>query len=389
MSSLRLMVLGVLGSSPFAGVAWQVLHYLEGLRRLGHDVYYVEDTGAWPYDPLRRAVTDDCSYTVSYLARVLEPHGMGGRWAYRAATDDRSVYGLSEGRLAELYTEADAILNLTGSTVLRDEHLGVPVRVYVETDPVLPQLEIASGRQRTIDLLAAHTHHVTFGENIGSPDCPVPVVGFHYMPTRQPVVLDWWRAPEAQTSGAVRLTTVGNWIQSGKDVEWNGETYRWSKHHEFLKLLDLPQRAAASFELALSSVSPEDESLLQAHGWQVVDAVALSSAPDPYRSYILGSSGEFTVAKDQNVRLQSGWFSDRSACYLAAGKPVVTQDTGFSRVLPVGEGLFSFATIDDAVSACEAIAADPPRHGRAAREIAEEYFRAETVLSRLLASAGL
>lgn len=388
MSKARIVVLGVLGSSPFAGVAWQVLHYLEGLQRLGHDVHYVEDPGYWPYDPVRATVTDDCTFTLSYLTRMLGRIGMEDRWAYRAATDDHAIYGLSESRLAALYAEADAILNVTAATVLRDEHLRVPVRVYVETDPVVAQLQIAAGNADTIGLLSAHTHHVTFGENLGGPHCPIPVVGFDYVPTRQPVVLDWWDAPPLP-DGPARLTTIGNWIQSGKDFDWNGDTYRWSKHHEFLKLLDLPQRTSATLELALSSLPAEDGELLRTHGWQIADAVALSRDPDPYREYIFGSTGEFTVAKDQNVRLQSGWFSDRSACYLAAGKPVITQDTGFARVLPVGEGLFAFATLDEAVAACEAVASDPLRHGRAAREIAEEHFRAETVLSRLLESCGL
>src|SRR5262249_1836946 len=155
-----------------------------------------------------------------------------------------------------------------------------------------------------------------------------------------------------------------SWKQSDKDIEWRGETYTWSKHHEFLKLLDLPFRAGRPFELALACDDEEALRLLAEHGWRVVDALALSKDPLPYRDYILGSRGEFTVAKDQNVRLRSGWFSDRSACYLAAGKPVITQDTGFGNVLPTGRGLFSFRTIDDVLAALDAVESSYEVHSR-------------------------
>jgi hypothetical protein len=263
----------------------------------------------------------------------------------------------------------------------------VPVRAYVETDPVLPQIEVAEGREFTIDMLAAHTHHFTYGELIGSPGCAVPVSRFHYLPTRQPVILDWWAdVPGLPTRP---YTTVASWRQSGKDVEWRGDTYTWSKHHEFMKVLDLPGRTGVEFELALSIDHPEDEALLAEHGWAVVDGGALSRAIDPYRGYVRSSRGEFTVAKDQNVRLRSGWFSDRSACYLAAGRPVVTQDTGFGEVLPTGQGLFAFGTPDEAAGAIAAIEAGHEHHSRAAAAIAAEHFAAETVLGRLLADCGI
>src|SRR5262249_55393429 len=185
----------MMGRTPFAGVAWQVLHYLEGLRRLGYDVSYVEDTGEWPYDPEQNAVTDDCTYTVNYIGRLLAWCGLGDRWAYRVAAQENRFLGPLAARAARLFEEVDALINLTGATVLRDEHLRVPVRIYLETDPVLPQVEVAQGRRFTIDLLAAHTHHFTYGENLGAPDCRVPLGGFHYRPTRQPVVLDWWEPP--------------------------------------------------------------------------------------------------------------------------------------------------------------------------------------------------
>ena len=184
-------------------------------------------------------------------------------------------------------------------------------------------------------------------------------------------------------------TTIGSWRQAGKDVEWQGETYTWSKHHEFLKFLDLPERTGEDFELALAIDDDEDEQLLRSHGWSLLDGLALSREIGSYRDYLRGSRGEFTVAKDQNVRLGTGWFSDRSACYLAAGRPVVTQDTGFGDVLPTGRGLLRFRTLDEAVAAIAEVDADYAAHAAAATEIAAEHFAAEAVLARLLAAAGI
>jgi hypothetical protein len=383
------LVLGMMGRTPFAGVAWQVLHYVEGFRRLGYDVWYFEDTGDWPYDPEQNTITDDCRYTCAFIGRLLTWCGMGDRWGYRAEAQGGRVYGISAPQAADLFRRAAALVNLTGATVLRDEYLRVPVRIYLETDPVLPQVEIAQGRQFTIDLLRAHTHHFTYGENLGAPDCGVPTTPFPYQPTRQPVVLEWWEPPTGSAANDWRFTTIGSWKQAGKDLEWNGCTYTWSKHHEFLKYLDLPRRVRRPFELALACDDAEALGLLAAHGWRVVDALALSKDILPYREYILGSGAEFTVAKDQNIRLRSGWFSDRSACYLAAGKPVITQDTAFANILPTGRGLFAFRTIDDVEAAAEALEADYPTHSRAARALAAEYFAAERVIGALMSRVGL
>ncbi|MCU1448283.1 MAG: hypothetical protein JWP02_453 [Acidimicrobiales bacterium] len=385
----RIVVLGVMGQSPFAGVGWQVLHYLEGFRRLGWDVVYVEDTGAWPYDPVANTVSADCSYALSHLGTLLARCGLEDSWAYRNAAEGGAVYGpaADAGTFTELFARADVLVNLTGATVLRDEHLAVPVRLYLETDPVLPQVEVAEGRAFTTDLLSAHTHLATFGENLGAPDCGVPVTpGFDYIPTRQPVVCDWWVTPGVP---GARYTTIGSWRQDGKDLEWQGETYTWSKHVEFLKILDLPSRLSKSVDLALACDDADDLALLRSHGWGVVEAVPLSLDLDVYRRYIATSRGEITVAKDQNVRLRSGWFSDRSACYLASGRPVITQDTGFGNVLPTGQGLFAFRDADDIVAAVDAIESDVDKHRRAAAEIAQECFRAEHVLTELLARMGV
>jgi hypothetical protein len=384
----RLVVLGIAARIPVAGVAWQVLHYLEGFRRLGFDVYYVEDTGDWPYDPERNAISEDSRYPVRYLADIMGWAGFGDRWAYRSGPEGGRLHGLSEPTLAEVLGTADAVVNVTGATVLRDEHRRVPVRIFVETDPFIPQVEVARGERFTIDLLSAHTHHFTFGESVGAADCPIPVGPFAYRPTRQPVVLDWWTAA-APPDPAAPFTTVASWRQSGKDIEWQGELYRWSKHLEFLKFVELPRRTGAPLELALTLVDDEAKRLLADHGWRLRDGLALSLDIRPYREYLQRSRGEVTVAKDQYVRSWSGWFSDRSACYLAAGRPVVTQETGFSKHLPTGKGLFAFRDLADIATALDEIAGDYAGHCRAAAGIAEECFSAESVLGRLATQAGL
>lgn len=388
MKRLRLIVLGTMASNPYAGMAWMHMQIAAGLRRLGHDVYYFETTSAWPYDPVRQTSVCDSDYALPYLQRVANSFGLGERWVYRRSYADKEWFGLDRARAEELLARADAVLNISGATRLAEEGLRVGRLVYIGTDPVVHELALAGGDENVRTLLAEHDDFVTYGENIGSPDCPIPPLPGLRAHTRQPILLDLWReGPPTRDT----FTTVGNWRQVGDDIEYQGVTYYWSKHHEFLKFIDLPRRVNPPLELAMniSRLEPEERRLLEANGWGLLDANDFTTDPWLYRDYVRTSAGEFTVAKDQNVRLRSGWFSERSACYLAAGRPVVTQDTGFGTVLPTGEGLFAFNTMDDILTAFEAIRSDPVRHQRAAQAIAEEYFRAETVLSRLLDDLGM
>jgi hypothetical protein len=400
MSRLRIVVLGTLASNPYAGMAWMHMQIAAGLRRIGHDAYYVEATSVWPYDPIRKLKVDDADYAVPYLASVAERFGLADRWAYRRSFRDREWLGPIRSRVEPLLAQADAVLNVAGATRARTkEALEIGRLVYYGTDPPYQDLAFSQGdriARRTID---QHDDFVTYGENIGTPESPVPPLPRLRARTRQPVLLDMWKdGPPSRDA----FTTVCNWKQEGHDLEFRGEIYRWSKHHEFLKFIDLPLRTRMPLELAMglqdaSTVKPgfgemipaagmtqEERTLLANNRWRLVDAHAFTTDPWPYRNYVQASRGEFSVAKDQNVRLRTGWFSERSACYLAAGRPVVTQDTGFGTVLPTGEGLFAFSTSDEALAALETIESDYGRHSRAARAIAEEYFRAETVLQRLL-----
>lgn len=404
MKPLRIVVVGTLASNPYAGMAWMHMQITAGLQSLGHYVYYMEVTSVWPYDPIRQMKVNDSNYTVPYLARVAENFGLGDRWAYRRSYSDKEWFGLSRAKAEDLLTHADAVLNIAGATRLRTkEGLKVGRLVYFGTDPVYHEIAFAKGdriARRTID---QHDDFVTYGENIGNPDCPIPPLPRLRAKTRQPVLLDLWQGGPPSKK---EFTTICNWKQEGHEIEYQGETYYWSKHREFLKFIDLPRRIAQPIELAMGladakvtrpgfgdlipavGMTADERCLLASNGWQLVDAHEFTTEPWAYRDYVQASRGEFSVAKDQNVRLRSGWFSERSACYLAAGRPVITQDTGFGCVLPIGEGLFAFNTMEDILVAFNAINSDYERHSRAAWEIAEEYFKAETVLGKLLHDLG-
>jgi hypothetical protein len=317
---------------------------------------------------------------------MLEAHGFEDRWAFRGNYPDGRCYGLTEAELLRLYREADAFLNVTGAQELRDEHLVCPRRIYVESDPVVSQIKVAQGDEEMITQLEAHDTHFSFGENFGAPDCRVPIERFDWKPTRQPVAVDLW--DHDLSAQGQPYTTVTTWQNRGRDIVYDGEEYYWSKDREFEKFIDLPVRSGRSFEIA-AEVGDDVRNHLLAHGWRHAHSLEISRDAERYRRYLQQSRGEFTVAKDQNIRLRSGWFSDRSACYLAAGRPVITQETGFSNVLPTGKGLFGFETMDDILVAVDAIESDYPAHSRAARDIAREHFAAEKVLGKLMQEAGL
>lgn len=387
-SRLRLVVLGMLGRFPFAGHAWVYLNWLRGLGGLGHEVWYVEDDSVWPYDPIQNTVTDDCSYALRHVAGCLERIGLGERWAFRLADRERACWGLSPAKLDALYSDCDALINLQGGTDLREPHMRAPLRIYVQSDATTSELRLANGDEHTRRAFADHQLMVTYGENYGAADCGVPTNGVRYLKTRQPVDLELW--PATYTPEARFFSTIGNYRQAGNDVEYRGDVYRWSKHHEWEKVIDLPRHTRQRFELALGLDEDRDREMLERHGWGLRQPLPMSlDVFGAYPEFIRESRAEFTVAKDQNVRLRSGWFSDRDACYLASGKPVVAQDTGFGNVLPTGRGLFAFGSQEEALQAIEAVNADYPAQCLAARRLAEEHFEARAVAQRFIRSVGL
>lgn len=379
-SDARIIVFGLMFDLPFAGIIAQFLNYLVGLRDLGYDVWYIEDSLSWPYDPRQRTMSSDPASSIRSVAAMLERHGFGNRWIYRCAVPEVTCFGSSAETLAELYRTADIALNVTGAQNLRDEHEELRYVAYVQSDPFGLQADVENGDVRLRNQLARHHAFFTFGELVGTTASTCPTAGIQWQPTRQPVALALW---PFDPSPGTRFTTVTSWRNDAKHRVWQGQKYYWTKDREFLAISDLPRRTSAKLELAIDGVPPEADELIE-HGWRLPDRHELTSDVDAYQSYIVASRGEFTVARDQVVRPRTGWFSDRSACYLASGRAVVTQDTGFGDILPTGDGLFAFAGTDQAVAALDEIERNPVRHGAAARAIAEEYFAAQHVLSDLL-----
>ncbi|MBI3941068.1 MAG: hypothetical protein HY315_09550 [Acidobacteria bacterium] len=374
---------------PVAGMVYLTMQYVVGLQRLGYDVYYVEAHARTPSMFMTDADDDGSGKAASFIAEMMRRfHLEDDHWAFHALHDDGRFYGLGEEQVKELYQSAALLINLHGGTRPLPEHSATGRLIYLGTDPVEVEIELHDNVQDTIDFLAPHCAFFTWGENYGRPDCKLPVSEqFKFKPTRQPVVLDLWKSDGS--TGGDTFTTIGSWYQPWRPVTLNGELYHWSKHYEFLKFLDLPLRTRQAFELALSGYEETDKQMLESKGWQVRPGLAVSQDIDCYRRYIIESRGEFTVAKDQNVRLRSGWFSDRSATYLAAGRPVITQETGFSNILPTGQGLFAFSTLEEIEQAVDRINAAYEHHCRAAATLAREHFDSAVVLRRLLSDVGI
>jgi hypothetical protein len=408
---LRIIVSGLIAQhTHLGGVTWDYLQFVVGFTKLGHDVYYIEDNGAWPYrlgqptDGPAEPITD-CSENAARLAAVMARFGLEERWAYRCGIDD-VWHGLADGRRREVMRTADLVLNISGSLQFPDDFAGRAKLAYLDSDPGFAQIAVALDRAPYAARIAMHDVHFSFGETIN----PFARGGpYHWRPTRQPILLDEWVGP-APTRAV--FTTVMSWAPY-KGTTFRGRSYG-EKGAEFQRFLELPGRIepvelevavpdpemrpgldAASPDLpaavaAFLAAEPQPTlaNLLGRFGWQVVGSTTSGSDLDSYRRYIQSSKAEWSVAKQGYVTSRSGWFSCRSACYLAAGRPVVVQDTGFSDILPTGEGLLAFTTLDEAVAGISEVDAHYYRHARAAREIAEAHFDSDKVLSRLLEDAA-
>src|SRR6266571_341386 len=390
MKRKRIVVMGFMGSMPIAGVIWQHVHYLVGLQRLGHDVYYVEDSARLPYNPETFEINNEFDYAARLLNRLSQEFGFKNRWGFCARYLPRNPSaGLPLAKIRELYRDADAILNICGTQELNDDLLVSDSILYVESDPGVEQIKIDKGERSTADYLSRHHALFTFGENVGTKTFPVPTHGFKWLPTRQPVVTDLWKTNHSPSRAAV-FTSVANWSTSGlKDITWRGEKYLWSKSREFVRFVAAPKKAGETFELATNINDAKTRARFERNGWCLRCPLQLSVDYWLYRDYIPRSKGEFTVAKDHYVRLNTGWFSDRSARYLPAGRPVITQETGFTKNYGGDVGLLTFKSLGEIVDAVKMINADYKRHARAARAIAREIFEAEKVLTSLLDRAGV
>ncbi len=395
-NKLRIVVGGFLGLLPAGGITWDYVQYPIGFAALGHDVYYVEDTRLWPIYQAAGSDWGDCSGVVAHLRRVMEAFGLADCWAYRDEASG-NCFGMSVEKVRELCRTADVFINISCSTFLRDEYRAIPARVLIDSDPMFTQVQYVSQQMFTPGepglraMIEGHTHHFTFGENVGAGDCRMPSCGITWRPTRQPVCLSHWRAIDVPANGDATYTTLMNWT-AAPPLKFDGETWG-QKDVEFLRFIALPESVpeipltvAVGQTGGAGKAFPDEEA--RAHNWQVLDPHECAPDWNAYQTFIESSRGEFSVAKETYVKARTGWFSCRSACYLAAGRPVVTQDTGWSKYLPAGAGLLAFDDLESAADSLRRVEAEPSRHARAARAIAEEFFDSGRVLGEMLKQLG-
>jgi len=374
---LRILVLGYIVRGPIGGMAWHHLQYVAGLARLGHDVFFLEDSDDYPscYVPATNSMGIDPSYGLRFISDAFARIGLPEKWAYYDAHKG-TWNGPVADRIADICADADLLLNVSGVNPLRDWFRSIPIRALIDTDPVFTQVRhLRSPAAR--EMAGRHSAFFSFGENIGG-IAAVPDDGFAWHPTRQPVVLDCWPVTVGPQDG--RFTTVMQW-ESYPSLEYEGRTFG-TKAMSFDAYRNLPKATSAAFELAVSK-PPGD---LAACGWGVRNPLEVTRDPWTYQSFIMRSKAEFSVAKHGYVVSRSGWFSERSGCYLACGRPVLVQDTGFTAWLPAGRGVLAFSNLEEAIEGVQEIDVRYALHCDAARAIAEAYFDSKKVLGRLLAA---
>ena len=375
-----IIVSGPIANKPGnGGIAWNVLSYVRGLERLGHQVTFIEEIAPEAcVDRKGAPVRFEESFNLAHFQTVTAQFDLRSALVYNRG---ERIIGSTVAELAELARRADLLLNISGHLSLEPPFDAIPSKVYLDEDPGYTQFwqVMGVGGLR----LAGHDFHFTIGENIGRDDCSIPHGDFDWRPTRQPVLLEDW--PCRFDSSASRFTTVASWRGAYGSVEYEGHRFGL-KVHEFRKFFSVPTMLDAAFEVALDILEGDaaDLQALLDNGWQVTDPRTLVADPMRFRQYIRDSSAEFSVAQGIYVDTNSGWFSDRSVRYLAAGKPVLVQDTGFRRCIPTGEGLLAFTDLDEAVAGARDIIENYQRHAHAARELAETYFSSDRILTTLL-----
>lgn len=382
------VVTGMIGTYPVGGVVWDYGQYALGLERLGFEVFYLEDSGMWSYDPTKYEYGESSEYAARYIPSSLATLSktLAERWHFRSSSGE--VHGIAADEMERVVRHSELFLNVSGSAMLRDEYMTCPRKVLIDTDPGWNHFvnypradrgEIWAGTHS----YRSHDFFFTYAENIGRPGCVLPDLGIRWAPTRPLVVLDCWHAkPPGDT-----WTTVMTWDNFRRPIEYQGVVYG-TKEREFPQVEVIPQRVNARFELATGGDTAPRERWRQL-GWSVVESERVSVTAADYRDYIQRSRGEFSVAKNVYVATRSGWFSCRTVCYLAAGRPAVVQDTGFSEHIQTGKGLLAFSCLAEAEKALNTVESNYEEHQESAREVARVYFSDSVVLTRLLEQVGV
>jgi hypothetical protein len=375
---------GIANKFRNGGSSWSSLSWLLGFKKLGFQVYYVEQIKRGNCVDAAGVVTAfvDCA-NLAYFKQITEQFNVPAALIYE---DGEQIYGLTQAELLDLADDADLLVNISGHLTLEPLKSRLRRKIYLDLDPGFTQFWHAAGSVGS--RLDGHDSYFTVGENIGTPACSIPTGDIPWRRTRPPVVLDHW--PVSSGGGCERFTTVASWRGPYGPIQHGGKTLGL-KVHEFRKFIELPERVHKTFELALD-IHPADErdlNALRRHGWQVVDPKRVVPDPDAFRRYIQNSGAEFSAAQGVYVETESGWFSDRTVRYLASGKPALVQDTGYSRNYPVGEGLVAFRTLEQAVAGAERIVRDYDTHCRAARALAKTFFDSDRVIEEMLERINL
>ena len=382
---LRIIVGGMVGQFPMGGVAWDYFHYVLGLAELGHEVVYHEDTRAWPGDPVNGGgQMPGATYTRAFLAGFFRDHAphMADRWHYLLTSDEH--IGMSAGAFDEFARSADVFLNVSGACFIPDALPAKCRTVFLDTDPGCNQIPIFNDENfGWEEMLRSHDRFLTYAENLYADDCTVPRLGLDWRPTRCVVTLEpWGTLRDEQPPADAPFTTIMGWDYTAIPYRLNGREYG-RKVPEFERFYEVCKRTAHPLRVAVGGDKAPIEQLQQ-DGWDVVPGRPATLTPDVYVDFIRRSRGEWSIAKEVYVAPRTGWFSCRTACYLAAGRPAVVQDTAWTRYVPSGAGCIGFSTVDEAVAGLDAVAADPARHQAAAYDVAREYLAPDRVLPPML-----
>ena len=388
---LKIIVSGFIGLFPTGGATWDYIQYPLGLAMMGHEVYYVEDTMLYPVYQKSGDQWDDCSFGVEYLKKAMEDVGLKNRWAYRDVASGK-IFGMTESEFTELCGSADVLINVSSSLFFREEYQKIPVKMLIDTDPMFTQYQYhvkmeKGGKEARASKEYMHAHDLffTFGLNIGKPDCRIPQFDFNWHTTKKPIILKSWEQ-SLSLPPQYGFTSVMNWIER-PDFEYEGEMWG-QKNKEYQKFYDVPVVSGEKFEMIINR--PKDKAtadsmeFLQSRGWHVLSPDHLISDMQHYKTFVQSSLAEFSITKETYIKSVSGWFSGRSAVYLASGRPVITQDTGWSSYIPAGEGVIPMHDCQSAVEAVKDIRGNYEKHSKAALNIAHEYFDSNKVLGDIL-----